>query len=107
MDGRFLKKKHWVRNALEKVISTWHYVISTTQKRKKLQLHNIKVATTTVWRYVTNKGHADMVSEEFATFTKDDQPANSRDMTPLETIWIIVDETTFKVPAPNYTGLHL
>ena len=51
---------------------------SATQKGKKLQLHNIKVATTMVWGYVTNKGwkalkrkggatHADMVSEGFAT----------------------------------------
>ena len=34
---------------------------------------------------------------------KHDQPANSRDMNPLQTIWIIVDETTFEVPAPSYT----
>ena len=46
--------------------------------------------------------HAVMVSEEFANFIpKEDWPANSRDLNPLETIWIIVDETTYKDPAPK------
>ena len=43
-----------------------------------------------------------MVSEGFANFIpKEDRPANSRDVNPLETIWIIVDETTYKDPAPK------
>ena len=29
---------------------------STRQKGKKIQLYNIKVSSTTVWRYMTNKG---------------------------------------------------
>ena len=29
---------------------------STRQKGTKLQLHNIKVLSTTVWSYMTNKG---------------------------------------------------
>ena len=46
--------------------------------------------------------HASMVSEGFANFIlKEDWPANSRDVNPLETIWIIVDETTYKDPAPK------
>ena len=46
--------------------------------------------------------HAGMASEEFANFIpKDDRPANSRDVNPLVTIWIIVDETTYKDPAPK------
>ena len=46
--------------------------------------------------------HAGMASEEFANFIpKDDRPANSRDANPLVTIWIIVDETTYKDPAPK------
>ena len=46
--------------------------------------------------------HASMVSEGFANFIpKEDRPANSRDVNPLETIWIIVDETTYKDPAPK------
>ena len=45
---------------------------------------------------------AGMASEEFANFIpKDDRPANSRDVNPLVTIWIIVDETTYKDPAPK------
>ena len=46
--------------------------------------------------------HAGMASEEFANFIpKDYRPANSRDANPLVTIWIIVDETTYKDPAPK------
>ena len=43
-----------------------------------------------------------MVSEGFANFIpKGDRPANSRDVNALETIWIIVDETPYKDPAPK------
>ena len=43
-----------------------------------------------------------MVSEGFANFIpKEDQPANSRDVNPLETIHIIEDKTTYKGPAPK------
>ena len=43
-----------------------------------------------------------MVSEGFANFIpKEDWLANSHDVDPLETIWIIVDETTYKDPAPK------
>ena len=46
--------------------------------------------------------HADMVPEGFGNFiAKDDRPANSHGVTPLETIWIIFDETTYKDPAPK------
>ena len=47
--------------------------------------------------------HASMVSEGFADIIpKEDQPANSRDVNPHPgTIWIIVDETTYKDPAPK------
>ena len=45
---------------------------------------------------------AGMVSEGFANFIlKEDRPANACDVNPLETIWIIVDETTYKDPAPK------
>ena len=80
--------------------------------KKKLQLNNIKVSSTTVmWPTKVGKPwrekrrctlHAGMASEEFANFIpKDDRPANSRDANPLVTIWIIVDETTYKDPAPK------
>ena len=43
-----------------------------------------------------------MVSKGFANFiAKGDRLANSRDVNPLETIWIIVDETAYKDPAPK------
>ena len=43
-----------------------------------------------------------MVSEGFANFMpKEDRPTNSRNVNPQETIWIIVDETTYKDPAPK------
>ena len=42
------------------------------------------------------------VSEGFANFiAKGDGLANSCDVNPLETIWIIVDKTTYKDPAPK------
>ena len=38
----------------------------------------------------------------FANFIpKEDRPANSQDVNPLETICIIVEETTYKDPAPK------
>ena len=46
--------------------------------------------------------HASMVSDGFAnSIPKEDQPANSCDVNPIETIWIIVDETTYKNSAPK------
>ena len=45
---------------------------------------------------------ADMVSEGFARFiAKGDWLVNSSVVNPLETIWIIVDETTYKDTAPK------
>ena len=47
--------------------------------------------------------HADMVSKGFANFiAKGDGLANSRDVNPLETIWIIVDKTTYKIQPPKH-----
>ena len=43
-----------------------------------------------------------MVSEEFGKFVvKGDRLANSDDVNPLETIWIIVDQKTYKEPTPK------
>ena len=98
------------KNVIEKAVSICVIIQQDCKVKRKLQLHNIKVSSTTVWRYVTNKGgkpwrekrrctlHAGMASEEFA---KDDRPAYSRDANPLVTIWIIVDQTTYKDPAPT------
>ena len=89
---------------------------STTQKGKKFQLHIIDQSfehngmgigyTQKSWKALKNKRrctlHASIVSEGFANFIpKEDRPANSHDVNPLETIWIIVDETTYKDQAPK------
>ena len=43
-----------------------------------------------------------MVSEGFGNFiAKGDRLVNSRDVNPLETIWIIVDQKTYQEPAPK------
>ena len=43
------------------------------------------------------------VSEGFVNFIpKEDRPANSRDLTPLKTIWITVDETDTKIKPPKH-----
>ena len=90
-------------------------IILQDRKLKELQLHNIKISSTTAWKNVTNKGwkalkrklqrtlHADIVSKGFANFiAKEDRPANARDINLLETIWIIVDVTKYKDPAPQH-----
>ena len=84
-------------------------------KKKKLQLHNIKVSSTTVWRYMTSNGCKALKRKTRRTcrhgvrriwnfIAKGDRLANSRDVNPLETIWNIVDEKTYKEPAPK--SLH-
>ena len=100
-----------VRNVMEKAVSICRRNNFTRQKgKKKIQLRNIKVSTT-VWRYMTNKGWKALKGKRRSTcmvweglgnsIAKGDRPANSRDVDPLETIWIIVDEKTYKDPAPK------
>ena len=43
----------------------------------------------------------DLQRLESLFIAKGDGLANSRDVSPLETIWIISDEKTFKEPAPK------
>ena len=115
MAGIFLQT---VSKMYRKAVSICVMLQQDCKVKRKLQLHNIKVSSTTVWRYVTNKGwtawkekrrctfHAGMASEEFANFIpKDDRPVNSRDANPLVTIWIIVDETNIQRSSPQNTGL--
>ena len=45
-----------VRNVIEKAVSICLSNNSLRQKGKKIRLYNIKVSSTTVWRYMTNKG---------------------------------------------------
>ena len=61
--------------------------------QKRLESLDLKKAVHTSCKHV---------SEGFVNFIpKEDRPANSRHVNPLETIWIIVDETTYKDPAPK------
>ena len=86
---------------------------STRQKGKKSQIYNIKLSLEHNSMKIYDQqrletleekkagANADMVSEGFANFiSKGDGLANSRDVNPLETIWIIVDKTTYKDPVP-------
>ena len=60
---------------------------------KKLESLEEKKAVHTSYKHV---------SEGFANFIpKEDRPANSHYVNPLETIWIIVVKTTYKDPAPK------
>ena len=45
-----------VKNVIEKAVSICVILQQDCKVKRKLQLHNIKVPSTTVWRYVTNKG---------------------------------------------------
>ena len=97
---------------IEKAVSICVIIQQDCKVKRKLQLHNVKVLNTTVWRYVTNKGwkalkrNAAMASEEFANFIpKDDQ--HSHDANSLVTMWIIVDETFIQRSSPQNTGLAI
>ena len=83
----------------------------TKQKGKKFQVHIIDQSfghngmgisyQKKGWKALKRKRqctlHASMVSEGLANFIpKEDRPANSCHVNPLETIWYIVDETTYK-----------
>ena len=104
-----------MRNIIEKAVSR-RLIIPQNREVKKFQLHIIDqsfehngkgiLVTKKSWKALKRNRqctlHASMVSEGFANFIpKEDQPANSCDVNPLETIWIIVDETTYKDPAPK------
>ena len=91
-------------------------IIPKNRKVKKFQLHIIDQSfehNSMDIRYQKQLESLDLnkavhtsckhVSEGFVNFIpKEDQPANSRDLTPLETIWIIVDETDTKIKPPKH-----
>ena len=77
-----------------KKISTSHYRSEFRAQRcgyklqKRLESLDLKKAVHTSCKDV---------SEGFVNFIpKKDRPVNSRHVNPLETIWVIVDETTYK-----------
>ena len=114
MDGLFFTK--CLRNIVEKAVSIC-VIFPQNRKLKKFQLHiidesfehnamgisyqkkkNCKALKRKRWCTL----HASVVSEGFANFIpKKDWPANSHDVNPLETIWMIVHKTTYKDLAPK------
>ena len=85
---------------------------STRQKGKKIQLYKIKGSSTTVRRYMTNKGWKALKRKKRRTCghgvkricklcSKGRRAGKLTWCEPLETIWTIVDKTTYKDPAPK------
>ena len=85
---------------------------STRRKRKKIQLHNFKVSSTMVWRYMSNKDWKALKRKKRRTcrhgarriwklYSKRRPADNSRDVNPLETILTISNEKTYKDRAPK------
>ena len=117
MDGRFFT--NCVRNIIEKAVSIC-VIIPQNRKVKKFQFHIIdqsfehngmgkiyKKKLDGLKRKRRCTLHASMVSEGFSNFIpKEDRPANSCDVKPLETMWIIADETALNIQrsSPQNTG---
>ena len=116
MIERVVKKffTNCVRNIIEKAVSIC-VIIPKNRMVKKFQLHIIDQSfehNGMDISYQKRSQSLDLkkavhisckhVSEAFVNFIpKKDRPVNSRHVNPLETIWIIVDETTYKDPAPK------
>ena len=88
---------------------------STKQKGKKFPLHIVNQSFEHNSMGISYRKKLESLEQKKAVHTsckhgvrricqlyipKEDRPANSRDVNPLETIWIIVDET-YKDPAPK------
>ena len=84
------------KSAKQKGKKDFNFTISKFRAQRYEDIWSAKVRKP--WR---EKG--DARSEGFGNFiAKGDQLENSRDvMNPLETIWIIVDQKTYKEPAPK------
>ena len=107
MDSHFFT--NWVRNIIEKAVSIC-VIIPQNRKVKKFHLYIIDQSFEHSGVGISYQKklerrctlHAGMVSEGFANFIpKEDRQADSYDVNVLETILIIVDETTYKDPAPK------
>ena len=103
-----------VRNVVEKAVTISVIIL----QHRKVKQFNFKILNFRAQQYEDiwptkvrkpwrEKGgaHADMVPEGFGNFlTKGDRLAKSRDVNPLETIWIIVDETLKQRSIHQNTG---
>ena len=67
---------------------------STKQKGKKISTSHYRSK-------LRAQRYGDKLPKKVGKHWREDWPANSPDLNPLETIWIIVDETTYKDPAPK------
>ena len=100
-----------MRNIIEKAVSIC-VIIPNNRKVKKFQLHiidqfrhgyKLPKKVELPW-FEKKEEHTSCkhVSEGFVNFTpKGKRLSNSCHVDPLETIWMIVDETTYKDPAPK------
>ena len=112
MNGRFFT--NCVRNIIEKAVSIC-VIIPQNRKVKKFQLHIIDQSFEHKGMGISYQKSLESLEEKKAVHTscrhgvrricqlynEEDRPANSRDMNPLETIWINVDETKYKDPSPE------
>ena len=102
-----------MRNIIEKAVSIC-LIIPQNREVKKFQLHIIDQSFEHNGEGISYQKKLESLEEEKAVHTsckhgvrricqlrpKEDQPANSCDVNSLETLWIMVDETTYKDPAP-------
>ena len=114
MDGRFIT--NCVRNIIEKAVSIWQ-IIPRSRKVKQFQLYIIDQSFEHSGMGISYQKKLESLKEKKAVhsscrhgvrricklYTKGGPAGNSLDVNPLaiETIWIIVDETTNNAPAPK------
>ena len=112
MDGRFFT--NCVRNIFEKAVSICQ-IIPQKRKVKKIQLYIIDQSFEHNGMGISYQKRLESLEQKKAVhtscrlgvrricklYTKGGPAGKSLDVNPLETIWIIVDETTYKAPAPK------
>ena len=112
MDGRFFT--NCVRNIIEKAVSIC-VIIPQNRKVKKFQLHIIDQSFEHNGMGISYQKKLESLEEKkavhtsckhgvrriFQLYTKGGPAGKLMWCEPLETIWIIVDETTYKDPAPK------
>ena len=108
MDGRFFT--NCARNIIEKAVSIW-VIIPQNRKVKKFQLHIIDQSFEHNSIEISYQKKSESLEEKKAVhpscrhvsegFAKGGPAGRLTRCESLETIWIIVDETTYKDPAPK------
>ena len=113
MDGRFVANR--VGNIIQKAVSIW-VIIPQSRKVKKFQFHIIDQSFEHNGMGISYQEKLESLEEKKAVHTSCTHgfrricqlytkggPAGKAayHVNPLETIWIIADETTYKDPAPK------